>query len=211
MFARNNENTDRRNVTGVTLFAGRVRWYRRALGFNPLIRGTDRLEVLALLFVVVAAVFACPIAMSAEAMVHDSGVRTATEQSHSRHSVDALVIEGTGLPTDFDTPAYVRAQWHEGTQVRTEQVVSPATTRPGDHMTIWLNDSGKIVNAPLRPGDAALNALLAAAAVWVTIVGCFAFAAFLVRQALDRHRGRAWERELRLLAYNDDGWAHRHT
>ena len=33
----------------------------------------------------------------------------------------------------------------------------------------------------------------------------------LIRRGLDRSRYRSWERELHLLAYNDDGWANRNT
>jgi hypothetical protein len=211
MFARNGESADRSGVTSVTAFAGRLRWYLRALGFNPLVRRSDRLEALVVLSVFISALIALPFAMSGGALVHDSGMRTAAEQSHDRHSVEALVVEGIGLPTDFDTPAYVRAQWREGTQLRTEQVVSPATIRMGDHMTIWLNDRGQVVSAPLKPADAEFNAVVATTTIWVAIVACCALAAFLTRRGLDRSRDRAWERELSLLAHNDDGWANRHT
>jgi hypothetical protein len=211
MFARNGETADRFNVTSVTSFAGRIRWYLRALGFNPLVRVADRLEALTVLNVLIAALIAFPVAMSTAALVHDSGMRTAAEQSHGRHSVEALVVDGTGLPTDLDTPAYVRAQWREGSQLRTEQVLSPAIIKAGDQMKIWLDNNGEVVAAPLKPGDAEFNAIVAAMSSWIAIVGCCALAAFFIRRALDRTRERAWERELNLLAHNDDGWANRHT
>lgn len=209
MFARNHETTDRRNVTGVTSFAGRIRWYRRALGFSPLVRVSDRLEALAVLGIIFSALVAFPFAMSAATLVYDSGARIAAEQSHSRHSATALVVEGTGLPTDFDTPAYVHAQFRDGTQLRTELIVSPATIRAGDQMTIWLDDSGKVVAAPLTTSDAKVNAVVAAVTIWLTIVACSAVIAFFARRALHRFRGRAWDRELHLLVHNDDGWANR--
>jgi hypothetical protein len=31
----------------------------------------------------------------------------------------------------------------------------------------------------------------------------------MIRRGLDRARDRAWEREIRLFAHNDDGWANR--
>ncbi|MDF2585397.1 MAG: hypothetical protein K0R33_4040 [Mycobacterium sp.] len=188
---------------------GRLRWYLRALGFHPLVRIVDRLEALAVLGVLVAALFAIPAAVSAGTVVHDAGVRTAEQQAQSRHSVQAVVVAGVGAPTELDTPAYVRAQWHEGTQTRTESVVSPATIRPGDHMTVWLDQSGKVVAAPLRADDAALTATAAAVSFWISIVMCCAMVAYLVRRGLDRSRHRAWDRELLLLAHNDDGWANR--
>lgn len=209
MFARNGESAADNDVTGITMFAGRIGWYLRALGVNPLVRAVDRLEALAVLGVVATALFAIPAAVSAGTLVHDSGMRTAAEQSQSRHSVQATVVEGIGLPTDLDTPAYVQAQWREGQLTRTESVVGPATIKAGDQMTIWLDRSGKVVAAPLTTSDAELNSIAAAVTLWVSIVMCSAVVAFLVRRVLDRSRDRLWEREIHLLAHNDDGWANR--
>lgn len=210
MFARNPENADRTPVTVVTPFAVWARRQLRALGFNPLVRVADRLEAFAVLAVLITALVAVPLATAAEAMVYESGSRTAKAEALTRHSVQALVIEGSGLPADFDSPAYVRAQWHEGTQTRTEQIVSPATVTVGDQMTVWLDDSGKVVAAPLKTDDAKLNAIAAAVAIWITIVTCSVGASLLIRSGLDRSRDRAWDRELHLMAHNDDGWANRH-
>lgn len=189
--------------------AGRLRWYLRALGFHPLVRAVDRLEALAVLCVLVAALFAIPVAVSAGTVVHDAAVRTAEQQAETRHSVQAVVVAGVGAPTELDTPAYVRAQWHEGPQIRTESVLGPATVRPGDHMTVWLDESGKVVSAPLRVEDATVTATAAAMSFWISIVMCCALVAYLIRRGLDRSRHRAWDRELLLLAHNDDGWANR--
>jgi hypothetical protein len=217
VFARNSETRGRANVTVVTSFAGRFCWHARALGFNPLIRASDRLEALAVLAVLFIALTAIPAAAQAGTLMYDSNVRTAEEQAHSRHSVQALVVERSTVPaTDvkgsaFDDSAYVRAQWREGTHVRTEEVVSPATVKTGDPLNVWLYDTGKVVAAPLTKEDAKVNAFAAAGMVWTAIVACCALAAFVIRRGLDRSRDRAWERELQLLAHNDDGWANRHN
>lgn len=210
MFATDDESAARHRVTGVTLFADRIRWYRRALGFNPLVRTVDRIEALAVLGVLVIALFAMPAAMSAGTMVHDSGKRTAEEQLSSRHSVDAVVVEGIGLPTDLDTPAYVQAQWTEGDQTRIESVVGPATIKTGDHMTVWLDNSGKVVAAPMTVSDAELNGFAVALTLWISVVMAGVVIAYLIRRGLDRSRHRTWERELHLMAHNDDGWANRY-
>ncbi len=47
------------------------------------------------------------------------------------------------------------------------------------------------------------------AGVWLGAVALSVLIAYLVRRLLDRMRANAWERELRLLAHNDDGWANR--
>jgi hypothetical protein len=198
-------------VTAVTLFARRCLWYVRALGFNPLVRASDRLEALAVLAVVVTAFVVLPVAAQAGEQIYDAGVRNANEQARSRHSVEAVVVEGSaGLPIDFDSPDYVRAQWREGTHLRTEQVISPATVKVGEPLKLWLDNSGKVVAAPTTVEDARISAVSAAGMVWVTIVACSTAAALVIRRRLDRFRARAWERELRLMAHNDDGWANRH-
>src|ERR1700712_3719438 len=196
---------------GVTMFAKRLSWYLRALGRNPLIRAGDRLEALAVLGVFIVALLALPVVARAESQIRDVGVRNAETQAHTRHSVAAVVVVGsTGLSTDFDGPAYVRAQWHEGTQLRTENVISPSIVKSGDPLQLWLNDKGKFVTAPVTAHDAELTAVSAAALLWAAIVSFAVLAAVTVRMRLDRSRDRAWERELHLLSHNDDGWANRH-
>jgi hypothetical protein len=211
VFARSEVSAVGAVVTGVTSFARNFRWYLRVLGFNPLIRTRDRLEALAVLAVLITTFFAIPFAAQAGSQIYDAGMRTADEQAHSRHSVEAVAVDGSAtMPTDFESSAYVRAQWHEGARVRTEQVLTPATLKAGDPLKIWLDDAGRVVAAPLTADDARMNAVGAAGTVWVTIVACSALLAFAVRRGLDRSRARSWERELHLMAHNDDGWANRH-
>lgn len=193
------------------MFAANVRWYRRALGGNRLVRFVDRLEALAVLCVLLTALAVIPVAIAVGGIAYDAGMRTAEAEAKSRHSVRALVVEGIGLPTDLDTPAYVRVQWADGAQTRTDRVVAPATVAPGDHMTVWLDEKNRVVAAPRKSVDVEINAIAVAVTIWVTVVTGGALAAFGVRRGLDRFRDRAWDRELRLMAYNDDGWADRHT
>lgn len=164
-----------------------------------------------MLGVVIVAFAILPVVLSAGAIAYDDGIRTAEREAHSRHQVQALVVDGVGLPTEFDTPAYVNAQWQEGPRTRTELIVAPATVKPGDHTTVWLDDTGKVVTAPQKPGDATVNAVAVAVTLWTTAVAASALAAYLVRRGLDRVRDRAWNRELVLLAHNDDGWANRRS
>jgi hypothetical protein len=198
-------------VMGVTLFARRFSWHLRVLGSNPLIRVSDRLEALAAFAVLVTALVAVPVASQAGGQIYDAGVRTANEQTHTRHAVQAVALDSsTSMPADFDNPVYVRAQWHEGTQLHTERVVAPMGVKAGQPMTIWLDDAGRVVMAPQTAQDAELSAVAAACTVWVVIVACSLLLALVIRNRLDRSRDRSWERELHLMAHNDDGWANRH-
>lgn len=199
-------------LTGVTSFARKCRWYLRALGRNPLVRVSDRLEAFAVVGVLVLALIAIPVSAHAGNQTYDSRMQMAAEQAQTRHTVEAVVVEGsTGMPADFDSAAYVQVEWREGTMTRTAQVVSPETVKAGAALTIWLDESGKVVSAPLTPVDAKVSALGVAWTIWITAVVFSILAALIVRRGLDRARARAWERELLLLAHNDDGWANRHT
>jgi hypothetical protein len=210
VFARNERTTSQTVVMAITQFAPRSRWFLRALGRNPLVRLSDRLEVLAALAVVAAALLAVPIAAMVKSEVYSATTRTAGEQAQSRHAVEALALESTALLADYDNPGYVRVQWHDGGQLRDEKVTAPAPVKAGEALKIWVDDAGKVVAPPLTVEDAETGGVGAAVTVWVAIVVCGAVVAWVIRRGLDRARDRAWERELRLLAHNDDGWANRH-
>lgn len=199
-------------VTAVTSFARRLRWLLRALGRNPLVRVSDRLEALAVLGVLTLAIVVAPFAAQVGDLTFEASMRTVNEQARDRHAVQAVVVvDSTGMPADFENSALVSAQWHEGSHVRTEQVVGPASIEAGAPLTIWLNDEGNVVAAPLTAFDAKVNSVGLAWTVWITAVAGGALAAFLLRRVLDRSRARSWERELQLMAHNDDGWANRRT
>jgi hypothetical protein len=211
VFARNEVSAGSALVTGVTSFAHRLRWNLRALGFNPLIRMTDRLEAVAVLGVFVVMLFAIPIAAHAGTQIYDTGLRAVDQQTKTRHAVQAVAVDASaGVSGDFQSSAYVRAQWHEGTRVRTEQVITPATVKVGEPLKIWLDDTGRVVAQPLTVTDVELSAVGATGTIWVAIAACSVLLAFATRSGLDRVRDRAWGRELHLLAHNDDGWANRH-
>ena len=197
---------------GVTSFALRVRWHRRALGRNQLIRVSDRLESLSVLAVLLTAFLGVPLAAYAGSLVYGAGMGHVHEQAHSRHSVETVVVEGsTVMPADFDSSASVRVQWGDGTALRTEQVTSPALVKAGAPLKIWLDDKGRVVPAPSTEFDAEVTAGAVAWTVWGAVVACSALVALVMRRGLDRSRARDWERELQLLAHNDDGWANRYT
>ena len=184
------------------------RWNIRALTRNPLIRRSDRLEALAFLALFVMTLLAIPVAAHVSERTYDSTMRFVNEESQSRHSVQAVVVQGsTGLPTDFSTPPYVRVQWREGARERTEQVVSPGTVDAGAELTVWLGPTGKVVAAPLTPVDASVNATSAGWTVWVVVVVFCGLVGLAIRKGLDLSRARSWDRALHLLALGDDGWA----
>ena len=193
-------------------FALRVRWYLGALDRNPLVRASDRLEALAFLALLVITLLAIPVAAGLSHQTYDSTIRIVEEQAQSRHSVQAVAVEGSTVPlTDQDTPQYVLVQWRDGTQQRTEKVVSPGIVKAGAHLTVWLDQRGRIVDAPLTSADASVDAATVGWTVWLLAVVFSGLAGLGIRHCLDRSRARSWDRALQQFAHHDDGWANRRT
>lgn len=148
----------------------------------------------------VIALLAIPFATNIGSQTFDGYMRSVAEQADTRHAVEATVLDGsTAVLADFEGPTPVRAQWHEGDQLRTEYVFSPAIVEAGDEMTIWLDDKGRVVTAPHTATDAQVSAIGAGMTIWISVVAFGAMAAFGVRRGLDRSRDRGWDREVEAI------------
>lgn len=194
-----------------TLFRalGRV-WVFRGLARNPLARMTDRVEAIAILAVLTTALLVVPTAAQSGADVYAAQMRAITEQTRSLHPVDAEVIRGTVQGAQrYSTGLPVVVHWREGSQTRTGRTTFPTPTSAGQQVVIWLDQQGKVVDAPRHKADAELSAFVRSVGVWLGAVALSVLIAYLVRRMLDRVRANAWERELQLLTHNDDGWANR--
>jgi Trk-type K+ transport system membrane component len=189
----------------------RCRWVLRALGQNPLVRASDRTEALAVLMVLVVMVLAIPFASQTSNNTYDARMRIIDEQLRTRHSVEAVVVGTTASVGRYSRPGPVRAEWREGDQVRSAMVSNATVVSPGAAVLVWLDNAGNVVSPPETPQVARSIAAARAWTLWVGIVGAAVLIAFASRRALDRHRARSWERELLVLAHNDDGWADRHS
>lgn len=198
---------------GRAWFAVRHPWLLRALGRGPLIRISDRFEALAVILLVAVALIAVPVASRMGDDVRDARMRTIAEQTQTRHEVNATAVTDStraGSPRYSAVSVTVRAQWREGTAMRTETVTYPKVVKAGAPLAIWLDRSGKVVAPPDSPADAMSAASGRTWATWLGTVVVSLLIALAFRHWLDRLRLRAWERELQLFAHNDDGWANRH-
>src|SRR4051812_38596835 len=83
-----------------TFTVGSPRWLSVLFGRNPLIRRSDRIEVLALALVVVVSLLSMPIAAAVGTAVYDSRSRSNAEQAKTRTTVTATVID---VPARSDT------------------------------------------------------------------------------------------------------------
>ena len=195
----------------VQSFALHFRWNVRALQRNPLTRTSDRLEALTFVVLFLMTLLAIPVATHVADRAYDSTMQFVREETQTRHSVQAQAVTSTETPTDFGTPLYVDAKWTENGRERTERIASAGAVAAGAKMTVWLDEAGKVVTAPLRPADASVNATSAGWSVWLLAVVFCGLVGLAVRKALDRSRARSWDRALQLFAYGDDGWANRHS
>jgi hypothetical protein len=190
----------------------RCRWLRQALSRNALTRFSDRLEAASVLLILLVVLVAVPVAVHTAGRTQASQLAEIAAQHGRSHTVQAVATGQNVAQASRSQRSIVKAQWREGGEVRTTSVVSRSAVPKGTPVTVWLdNRTGDVVEPPRAPSDAAAIAMVVGAGTWLGAVALAALLVALVRLLLNRFRARAWEREIRLLAHNDDGWANRHT
>lgn len=173
-------------------------WLSRALGHNPLVRCSDRVE--AALAAVVAAVllFLIPVACAVGTEVHETKARALTEYMATHRQVSAQVIAESVGPADLYTPgAVTRVQWTDGGRIRTDAMFSREWHEVGDALGIWVDQRGE--RTPPPPESAVPAAVTAAMSVWVGAAAVAATLLGVLRVWLDRRRYAVWEQEYQLL------------
>lgn len=164
----------------------------RLFGRNPLVRTTDRVEALILVFAVAMSLIALPIGAAVGTAVHDSRSRLYAEQVQTRRPVTATVTGDSHPRRNLDSPTVtVPARWFAGGTERTGDVSAPLTAKIGDDIEIWVDDQGLPVARPLN--TARDDALAIAVATWwgVSLVAVALFAR--ARVTLDRLRYDRWQ------------------
>jgi hypothetical protein len=179
-------------------------WWRRvafSLGWdgNPLRRGIDKAEAMAMTFLVVALVIAGPllavlVARSADA----ASVREQHAEQGWRH-VPAVLEQGadqvvsSGGQWDI---AWVEATWKlPGGRIGTGQLGVPLNARAGQRVWIWVTPAGRVTRPPLTSADVVdqvMFATLMVVAGWAVVLG---IGALTVRAVADRRRMASWQRE----------------
>jgi hypothetical protein len=187
-------------------------WFRQAvrrftLGSGPLKRGSDRVQMVARLLVVLAFLAAPPLAVLAATATATHLQHLAAAQAADRYRANAVVLMDAAAPgPEPDTPGdpagsiSVQAQgrWVAPTgQVCTRTVLVPAGTPAGAAVPIWANRQCVLTRPPLDPVDVPATATAMALApllgVPVAAWACYA----VLCAALDARRDRRWT----------EGWA----
>ena len=182
-------------------------WVLRAAGRNPLVRGSDRLELLIVTLGILVVVVAAACAGALGTAVHDARNRVYVEQAHSRHTVIAEAIDDStvvlGIHDNMTTR--VKARWQVNGTEHTGSVTPDHAVKTGDPLMIWVNSNGDRVDAPTPTSQAGVDAVLVAYGAWQAVVLAVAALIWWSRSRLDRLRDSAWERDIRCLIHDNGG------
>jgi hypothetical protein len=185
---------------------GRLARLARWAGFdrNPLRRGTDRIEAVLRLVMMVMLVAAVPAAAVVAGQRADHyALNRAHAQQAANHLVTAVLLQqapatGTLDPYTSVQTTWVLARWQPpGLPSRTGEVLATVGARAGSTVRTWIDPSGAVTSPPLSHRDITGQVCIAVIATclvsWLALLASGA----LVRQALDRRRLNAWEAEWR--------------
>jgi hypothetical protein len=189
----------------------------RRLGFdrNPLCRGTDRVEAILRLILVILLVTAVPAAAVAAGRKADHAARhRAQVQRSADHLVAAVLLRnaratGSPGPSTSLQGGWVPARWQlPGQPPRTGEVFAVAGAPKGSTVRIWTGPAGAITDPPLGHraivGDVCVAVMATCLVSWLMLLAAW----MLGRHVLDRRRLSAWEAGWRA---SGPLWSGRHT
>lgn len=184
------------------------RWpIARLFGRNPLVRTSDRVQALVWVLAVVMSLLSVPIAAAVGTAVHDSNRQIYAEQARTRHSVTATVTDHNAAQqvvlTDTTT---VAVQWSAAGAEHTGAVEAAPTAQSGDLVEIWVDDNGAQVGKPTPTTRAAVEAVMAALAIWFCTAAAAATIYVGTRIACTRTRFTEWQHDLDNLVDHGDGY-----
>jgi hypothetical protein len=172
------------------------------LGSGSLKRGSDRVQMMGRVVVVLSFLVSGPVAVAAATATTHRMEAVAAAQAAERSQVPATVLEDAALApgwgaTDAAPPevVFVQASWSAGGQLQEGKAPVAVGTRAGAVVSIWVGGNGVPTRAPLDR-DAVSRSVMTASAmalIGVPVAGFCLYAMLCV--ALDAHRTRRWEQE----------------
>ena len=186
-------------------------WVLRACRRDPLVRGSDRLELLIIALAILVAVVAAARAGALGTAIHDARSRVYIAQAQTRHTVTARAIDDSTivLGVDDNTATRVNARWQVNGTEHTGSLNWGHAVKTGDPLTIWVDSNGDLVDAPTPMSQAGADAVGVAYVAWQSVVLTAAVLICWGRSRLDRRRDSAWERDIRCLIDDDGGRTNR--
>ena len=189
-----------------------LRWWAAcAVGRNPLARGADRVQGLALAIGLLTMI----VAVYPAVLLGQLGFATRSDaiaaEAATRHQVAATALEdSTAQPSQTESTttaflAHVRWTAPNGVHDTMTQVEQPV--KAGEQVRIWLNDDGKATTPPPTEADARIVAVGTVVVAWLAIAAVIGAALVGIGAKLGRTRAREWDRGLRELVDNGGGSA----
>ncbi|MFC9896436.1 hypothetical protein ACFVMC_22340 [Nocardia sp. NPDC127579] len=187
-------------------------WRLRPWNTNPLMRASDRCEILVRIVAVLLVLLAVPVAGAAGTASYDNAATRIAAENATKMAAPAIVVESPApLPAPLNRSgdsldlytAPVRWTWQDRPGTGTVEV--PGTAAPGDEVRVWLGPDGNPVPAPLPSSSAATagigTALTMLCALWGAALALVCGTAWL----LGARRGATWAREWRAIDHRIGG------
>ena len=184
-----------------------IAWWRwrlaQAFSRNPLVRISDRIDVAVMALAVVVSLAAIPVAGAVGTAVHDSHGRVYAAEQQNRHKVAAPANSQGSAAATHD-------RWHAGDieNPRVAPWALPAKEATG--MDFWVDQHGRPVPAPTPPGQAAVDAVVAAIEMWLSVTAAAALLVAVVRGFLRHSRYNGWRRDIDGLIQDGGGRSNHH-
>jgi hypothetical protein len=189
-------------VQTFTIGLGRL-WWVRVLGRSPLVRRSDRVEVLVLSLAVLLIIAAMPVVATIGISVHDARTQLYAEEAQTRHQVTATAIEDAVIEVEPDTVwITARASWTAAGRGHIGIVKWASNVKRGDQQPIWVDKAGESVPEPPPPSHADTDAIGVALSMWFGVAAAAVGLAYLVRRRLDHSRYRQWDRAISASRHN---------
>jgi hypothetical protein len=169
---------------------------------NPLRRPVDRTHARLMIALGVLFLVLAPLAIVVTARVAGgAGARAERLQAHTRHRVDAVVIDASPTGSRGVLDQAVRIAWRDPAGTRHSAVVPTAGSEPiGTHRSIWIDRAGLLTSHPRKHSQTIADSIMAAVTA-LTLMGLLHSAArTVVDRRLERRRLELWEREWTAVA-----------
>ena len=168
---------------------------------NPVVRTSDRKELLVIALGVLIALVATACAGALGTAVHDARSDTYLAEDRTRHTVPATAVEDstTFVGVRANVVTHVNARWQVDGTEHAGALTTDGSVKAGDPLVIWVDRGGNRVDAPTPISQAGVDAVGVPYAAWQTVLIAVTVSVCWVRSRLDRRRDSAWERDLRWL------------
>jgi hypothetical protein len=178
---------------------------RFTLGSGSLKRGSDRVQVAGRVLVVLSVLLAPLVAVAAAGALTTHLQAVAAAEAADRSRTRAVLLENAPATTNLSVGDYpdtsiatvpVRAVWPLSRGGSREGLVLVRPRSPaGTAVPVWVGGDGNLTPAPLDRADIPISAVAVGALplIGLPVTTWLLYALFLL--ALDRYRGRRWERD----------------